>query len=48
MIRAPDTIQDTNRLVWVAKSIERIGDHATNIGERIVFLTTGEFTELNG
>jgi phosphate transport system protein len=47
MIRAPDTIQDTNRLVWVAKSIERIGDHVTNIGERIVFLTTGEFTELN-
>ncbi len=47
MIRAPDTIQDANRLVWVAKSIERIGDHVTNIGERIVFLTTGELTELN-
>ncbi|MDT0616976.1 phosphate signaling complex protein PhoU [Salinisphaera sp. P385] len=29
-------------LMFVAKSVERIGDHATNIAEEIVFLTTGE------
>lgn len=47
MTRGPEAIHDLNRLLWVAKSIERVGDHTTNIGERIVFLVTGEFTELN-
>lgn len=48
MSRGPQAIQDISRLLWVAKSIERAGDHVTNIGERIVFLVTGELTELNG
>lgn len=47
MTRGPEAIHDLNRLLWVAKSLERVGDHTTNIGERIVFLVSGEFTELN-
>ena len=31
----------------VAGSLERIGDYVTNIGERVVFLNTGEIVELN-
>ena len=40
-------ISRASRLMWVAKSLERIGDHVTNIGERVVFLKTGELVELN-
>ncbi|MDT0635531.1 phosphate signaling complex protein PhoU [Spectribacter hydrogenoxidans] len=29
-------------LMFVAKSVERIGDHATNIAEEVVFLATGD------
>ena len=41
------SIKEGERLLWVAKSLERCGDHVTNIGERVVFLTTGEHVELN-
>ncbi len=36
--------QDVNqvfRFMKVAKSLERIGDHATNIGEETIYLVTG-------
>jgi phosphate transport system protein len=47
MVESPDLVVEYDRLLWVCKSLERCGDHATNIGERIVFLTTGELVELN-
>jgi phosphate transport system protein len=47
MMDDPGTINRASRLLWVAKSLERIGDHITNIGERVVFVTTGELIELN-
>lgn len=47
MTREPETIGRGQRLLSVAKSLERVGDHVTNIGERVVFLTTGELVELN-
>jgi len=28
--------------LWIAHNLERIGDHCTNICERIVFLLEGE------
>ncbi len=42
-----DAFESASRQLWVAKSLERIGDHITNIGERIVFVDTGEIVELN-
>jgi len=30
--------------LWIAHNLERIGDHCTNICERIVFLLEGEAT----
>lgn len=47
MVREPASIDRAQRLLSVAKSIERIGDHVTNIGEYVVFLTTGKLVELN-
>ncbi|HBG15517.1 MAG TPA: phosphate transport system regulatory protein PhoU [Firmicutes bacterium] len=29
-------------LLFVARFLERVGDHATNIGERVIYLVTGE------
>lgn len=40
-------IAEAQRVLNAALRLERIGDHATNIGERVVFLATGEHVELN-
>lgn len=32
-------------LLWVGHNLERIGDRTTNIAERVIFMTTGEFME---
>ncbi len=34
-------------LLFVASYLERIGDHATNLGEWVIFMVTGERLELN-
>ena len=34
------------RMVLVSRSLERIGDHAVDIGEQVAYLVTGEFHEL--
>lgn len=33
------------QLLFIAKNIERIGDHATNIAEQVYFLITGDYLE---
>ncbi len=47
MAKRPDSVQRGNLLLWCAHNIERIGDRATNIAERVVFVTTGVMEELN-
>jgi len=47
MSEDPRTITRATHLIWVAHNLERIGDRTTNIGERVVFLVTGEVVELN-
>jgi phosphate transport system protein len=42
MIEDPRTITACTHLLFVAKNIERIGDHATNIAETVYFLVKGE------
>jgi phosphate transport system protein len=42
MIEDPRTITSCTHLLFIAKNIERIGDHSTNIAEYIHFLVTGE------
>lgn len=47
MMADPSTINRATHLLWVAHNLERIGDRATNICERVVFAETGELTEIN-
>ena len=38
----PRTISACAHLLFVAKNLERVGDHCTNIAEEVHFLVTGE------
>ncbi len=42
MVEAPQTITRATRLLFVAKYLERIADHATNIAEMVVFTVKGK------
>jgi phosphate transport system protein len=42
MIEDPRTISSCAHLLFIAKNLERVGDHGTNIAEYIHFLVTGE------
>lgn len=42
MIEDPRTIKRAFPLVFAARHLERVGDHATNISEAVVYLLTGE------
>jgi phosphate transport system protein len=41
MIEDPKTISRATRLVLISRYLERFGDHATNIGELVVFMVDG-------
>ncbi len=41
-------LEETVQLALVARFYERIGDHAVNIGERVMYMVTGESTESAG
>jgi phosphate transport system protein len=47
MLDDPHVIQQATSLLMVAQALERIGDHATNIAERIIYMVTGTLKELN-
>jgi phosphate transport system protein len=41
MLENPHTITSATHLLFIAKNLERIGDHATNIAEMVFFASTG-------
>ncbi|MFA6808791.1 MAG: phosphate signaling complex protein PhoU, partial [Eubacteriales bacterium] len=47
MSRTPSIIHQGVCLLRVAQSLERVGDHVTNLGEWTIFLTTGKRKDLN-
>jgi phosphate transport system protein len=47
MVADPGKANQTMLLSFVGRYIERIADHATNIGESVVYLVTGKRPELN-
>jgi phosphate transport system protein len=42
MMENPQTITQSAHLLFIAKNLERIGDHATNVAEMVYFAATGE------
>lgn len=47
MIRDPDTVNQAMLLSFVSRYLERIADHATNLGENVVYLVLGKRPDLN-
>ena len=43
MVENPSTISSVAQLLFVARNLERIGDHATNIAEMVHFAATGAY-----
>jgi phosphate transport system protein len=43
MMENPSTISSAAQLLFVARNIERIGDHATNVAEMVHFAATGTY-----
>ncbi|MFM6931510.1 MAG: phosphate signaling complex protein PhoU [Novosphingobium sp.] len=41
MMESPSTISSAAHLLFVARNLERIGDHATNVAEMVYFAATG-------
>lgn len=42
----PDTINQCVNLLFIGRSLERIGDHITNICEKIIYAVKGEMVEI--
>jgi phosphate transport system protein len=47
MLEDPKNTQRATQLLMVAQALERMGDHATNIAERVIYMVTGTLRELN-
>ena len=47
IVEDPHTITRALYLLFAAHNLERIGDRAVNISERVIFMTSGELKELN-
>jgi phosphate transport system protein len=45
LVAEPDLREWVLRMVLVSRTLERIGDHAVDIGEQVAYLLTGEFRE---
>jgi len=43
MVENPSTISSAAQLLFVARNLERIGDHATNVAEMVHFAATGHY-----
>jgi phosphate transport system protein len=41
MMEDPRTISTALDIVWIAKAIERVGDHAKNIAEQVIYVVHG-------
>jgi len=42
MLQAPETIEPALDLILISRHLERIGDHATNVGEDVIFILSAK------
>lgn len=42
MLEDPKTIRQATSLMFISRFLERIGDHSTNICERVIYMVSGE------
>ncbi len=47
MEKDPRLVYQALHLLMITRSLERIADHITNIGERVIYMETGEMKELH-
>ena len=47
MMEDSGNVAQASSLLFVAKQLERAGDHSTNICEAVIFVTTGKHVDLN-
>lgn len=43
MMENPHNISQSTHLLFIAKNLERVGDHATNIAEMVYYAATGQY-----
>ncbi|HCC69475.1 MAG TPA: phosphate transport system regulatory protein PhoU [Nitrospiraceae bacterium] len=48
MIQDPNTVSRATRITYVSKYLERIGDHATNIAEMVIYMVEGKIIRHTG
>lgn len=46
-VKTPEKIEASYEALRAARELERFGDLATNLAERIIYMVTGEFHEMN-
>lgn len=47
ILENPTTIEQANLLMWAAHNLERTADRTINLCERVIFMVTGELSELD-
>ena len=43
MVENPSTISSAAQMLFIARNLERVGDHATNVAEMVHFAATGNY-----
>ena len=48
MLQAPETIEPALDLILISRHLERIGDHATNVAEDVIFILSARDVRHHG
>ena len=46
-LKTNDYTRQATFILWIGHNLERIGDRATNIAERVIFMQTGKYVEVD-